>query len=139
MFQVRRDCERALVWGDPARLSIVLNNLLSNALKYSPAGGTVTIRVSSGQNAAVGGEQVVQVAVTDGGPGIPAELRERVFEKFFRVEDQQGDAQNGVRGTGIGLYLCREIVRAHGGSIACEPGEGGIGTRAHLILPLSLA
>jgi NtrC-family two-component system sensor histidine kinase KinB len=133
--QMQRDCPQAVVQGDAARLGIVLTNLLTNALKYSPAGGKVTIRVWSGQNTGADTAPTVQLAVTDAGPGIPGELRERVFEKFFRVEHHQGQAPNGVRGTGIGLYLCREIIKAHGGSIWCEPGEGGIGTCAHLTLP----
>jgi NtrC-family two-component system sensor histidine kinase KinB len=60
---------------------------------------------------------------------------ERVFEKFFRVEHHLGGGLNGVRGTGIGLYLCREVVKAHGGSIRCEPGEGGVGTQVAFTLP----
>lgn len=75
------------------------------------------------------------MAVTDAGPGIPAESRDRVFEKLFRVEHHLGQEHNGVRGTGIGLYLCREIVKAHGGSIHCEAGEAGIGTRFVISLP----
>jgi NtrC-family two-component system sensor histidine kinase KinB len=109
----------AVVRGDATRLKIVVANLLTNALKYSRPGSGVTIRVASGRNAGVGEPAPVQVAVTDSGPGIPAEFRERVFEKFFRVEHQRGDDRDGVRGTGIGLYLCREIVKAHGGSIRC--------------------
>jgi NtrC-family two-component system sensor histidine kinase KinB len=72
---------------------------------------------------------MLQMAVTDAGPGIPAQFRERVLDKFFRVEHHLGHEHSGVRGTGIGLYLCREIVKAHRGSIQCEAGEGGIGTR----------
>jgi signal transduction histidine kinase len=56
-------------------------------------------------------------------------MRERVFEKFFRVEDQGPEGPKGVRGTGIGLYLSKEIIEAHGGSIACTSGEGEHGTR----------
>jgi NtrC-family two-component system sensor histidine kinase KinB len=117
------------VRGDPARLRVVFTNLLTNALKYTPRGGAVVVRLSSRQNAAVGGKQALQIAVTDTGPGIPPEFRERVFEKFFRVEHHREGGPEGVRGTGIGLYLCREIIEAHGGTIRCEPGDGGRGTR----------
>jgi NtrC-family two-component system sensor histidine kinase KinB len=85
--------------------------------------------LASGQNAGPGGKARLQITVTDNGPGIPPELRERVFEKFYRVEDHSPDGPKGVRGTGIGLYLCREIIEAHGGTISCETGEGGHGTR----------
>jgi NtrC-family two-component system sensor histidine kinase KinB len=133
--EVVRDQTPAVVLGDGARLATVLSNLLTNALKYSPPGGTLRVQITSGQNAQPGGPPPLQVAVTDQGPGIPAEFRERVFEKFFRVEDQAGTGRNGLRGTGIGLYLCREIVKAHGGSIRCEPGDGGRGTRVAFSLP----
>ena len=124
-----------VVRGDPARLRSVLANLLSNALKYSPAGGVVEVELSSRQNAQSASPVTRQIAVTDQGPGVPAEFRERVFEKFFRVEHHTADRPETVRGTGIGLYLCREIVKAHGGSITCEPGPGGRGTRFVITLP----
>jgi NtrC-family two-component system sensor histidine kinase KinB len=120
--------------GDPARLKVVLVNLLNNALKYSPRGGDVTVRVASGQNAGADGKPRLQIAVTDTGPGVPPEMRERIFDKFFRVEDYRPNGPKGVRGTGIGLYLCREIIEAHGGTIACEPGDGGRGTRIAITL-----
>ena len=124
-----------VVRGDPARLGSVVGNVLANALKYSPAGGVVEVNLSSGQNAQAGGAGPPRIAVTDRGPGVPAEFRERVFEKFFRVEHHTGGRDGGVRGTGIGLYLCREVMRAHGGAIACEPGDGGVGTRFVMSLP----
>ncbi|OWK44454.1 sensor histidine kinase [Fimbriiglobus ruber] len=126
-----------LVRGDAVRLGVVFTNLLTNALKYSPAGGVVTVRVVSGQNAGGAGPPAPRIAVTDQGLGIPTEFRERVFEKFFRVETTADGDRNTVRGKGIGLYLCREIVRAHGGSIACESGDGGVGTRFAFTLPVT--
>jgi NtrC-family two-component system sensor histidine kinase KinB len=134
-LSVQGDGGPAVARGDAARLRLVLTNLLTNALKYSPPGGAVTVQVSSGQNAGAGGPPTLQVTVTDEGPGVPAELRERVFEKFFRVEHHRDGGPNGVRGTGIGLYLCREIVKAHGGTIRLGPGEGGAGTRVAFTLP----
>lgn len=127
-FEVRCESRPALVVGDAARLRTVIANLLSNALKYSPPGGVVLVRIASGQNARVGGRGTLQFAVTDSGPGVPGAFRERVFEKFFRVEHHMDRGPKAVHGTGIGLYLCREIVRAHGGSIRCEPAAGGTGT-----------
>ncbi len=133
-LRVIRDCRQAIVRGDTARLGIVFANLLTNALKYTPRDGAVVIRVTSRQNAAEDGKRLLHIAVTDTGPGIPAEFRERVFEKFFRIEQHRGSDPNGTRGAGIGLYLCRQIIEAHGGSIWCEPGDGGRGTRIAVLL-----
>jgi two-component system, NtrC family, sensor histidine kinase KinB len=135
-LRVVREAPTAIVQGDPARLRIVLVNLLTNALKYTPRGGEVTLRLASRQNAGAGSKSRLQITVTDTGPGIPPELREHVFEKFYRVEDHRPDGPKGVRGTGIGLYLCREIIEAHGGSITCETGENERGTRIALTLEL---
>ena len=128
-LRIVKDVQWAIVEGDAARLKIVFVNLLTNALKYTPHSGEVTVRLTSGQNAGVGGKPRLRIAVTDTGPGIPPDLRERVFEKFFRVEDQSPNGHKGVRGTGIGLYLCHEIVQAHGGAIVCAAGENELGTQ----------
>jgi NtrC-family two-component system sensor histidine kinase KinB len=129
------DSQPAFVRGDAARLAIVFANLLGNALKYTPHGGAVSVQVLSRQNAEgnLGGS--LRIAVTDTGPGIPPEFRERVFEKFFRVEHQRLGSSEGVRGTGIGLYLCRQIIELHGGSIRCEAGDDGRGTRIAIEIP----
>jgi NtrC-family two-component system sensor histidine kinase KinB len=150
MLQISAEIEPAIARGDSARLGTVFTNILVNALKYSPPQGIVTVLIAaesgaahavdsstivSAQNAGAPPRVMLRVAVTDTGPGVPVEYREKVFEKFFRVEHQRGDSEGGVRGTGIGLYLCREIVRAHGGTIWCEPGDGGIGTRVAFTIP----
>lgn len=127
-LRIVRDVPAARVRGDAARLKSVFANLLTNALKYTPRGGDVTIRVA-------GGKPWLEISVTDTGRGIPSEFRERVFEKFFRVEHQMDGPTEGTRGAGIGLYLCRQIVEAHGGIIRCEAGEAGRGTRVVFQLP----
>jgi signal transduction histidine kinase len=105
------------VRGDPNRLAQVVGNLLSNAIKYSPDGGTVEIT----------GEQYddrVRVSVRDEGLGIPRELHNQVFGKFFR-----GDAAaSGIAGSGLGLTIARSVVEAHGGEISFESarGEGSV-------------
>jgi NtrC-family two-component system sensor histidine kinase KinB len=133
-LEVRKEVHSAVCQGDAVRLLLVLNNVLANALKYSPPGGVVRVTVSR-QNAGARGGALLHCAVTDAGPGIPAEFRERVFEKFFRVEHhRQVDAKE-RKGTGIGLYLCKHIITAHGGHIWCDAGDNGVGTRLAITLP----
>jgi NtrC-family two-component system sensor histidine kinase KinB len=134
--RVERAVEQGVVQGDKARLSHVLTNLLTNALKYSPRGGTITVELSV-EPPGSGKPAGFRVSVTDEGPGVPPEFRERIFEKFFRVEHHR-TGPGRVRGTGIGLYLSREILRAHGGSIRCEAGPGGVGARMTFTLPLGV-
>lgn len=127
---IRDESNGAAVEGDIARLFVVLSNVLSNALKYSPPESTIDVCLRDA------GESV-EVLVTDEGPGVPAEYRERIFEKYFRVEHQKdgGEPSHGPRGAGMGLYLCRQIVEAHGGEIRCSAGSAGKGTTITLSLP----
>jgi PAS domain S-box-containing protein len=106
------------VWGDPERLQEVLSNLVSNAVKYSPDGGTVWVGGRTDQTG-------VTVYVADQGIGIPPEEQARIFERFHRVES---GLHRRTEGTGLGLYLVRAIVEAHGGRVWVEsaPGRGSI-------------
>jgi NtrC-family two-component system sensor histidine kinase KinB len=133
-LRVVNEAGGAVLRGDAARLKIVFANLLFNALKYTPRGGEVTVQLSCPANGEGDSKRTLHITVTDTGPGVPAEFRERVFEKFFRVEDNRDAGQQGVRGAGIGLYLCRQIIDAHGGSIRCEAGVNGRGTRIRIVL-----
>ena len=101
---------------DPDRLQQVLLNLLDNAVKYSPNGGQVVLTVSAPTNG-------IRIAVTDRGPGIPSSEQQRIFEKFYRLDTQLTRAGGG---TGLGLYITRELVRRMGGTIGVEsePGRG---------------
>jgi signal transduction histidine kinase len=109
--------------GDRARLAQVVGNVLSNAVKYSPGGGTITVgaRASSG---------VARVWVADEGDGIPPEHRAQLFEPFYRG----GAAAAGIPGTGLGLAVSRRIVEAHEGRIGFDPLEHG--TRFWFDVPL---
>jgi PAS domain S-box-containing protein len=106
----------ALVLADEDKLRQVLVNLIDNAIKYSPDGGEVTLELSSGADRST-------VTVRDGGLGIPGGEQERIFEKFYRLDPGQ---TRGVGGSGLGLYICRELVSRMGGSltVSSHPGEG---------------
>jgi PAS domain S-box-containing protein len=117
--------ELPTIIGDEGKVEQVLNNLLSNALKYSPNGGTVTI---AGE---VEGEGI-HLSVADQGMGIPKEQLPRMFQQFFRVE---GSHMVGIKGTGLGLYLVKHLIEGHGGRIWVES-DFGHGTAFHFWLPL---
>jgi signal transduction histidine kinase len=103
------------VW-DPARLEQVLQNLLTNAIKYSPDAGNVTIQVSADADQ-------VQVSVRDEGLGIPSEELPQVFDRFYRVARTCG-----LEGSGLGLYVCQGIIAAHGGRIWAASDGPGLGS-----------
>lgn len=107
---------------DQVMIVQVLNNLLENAAKYSPSGSPIAVTIQEDGQRAV-------IAVADRGPGIPADQRERVFDKFYRL------ASEGTPGTGLGLPICKGIVAAHHGQIWTEPNPGG-GSRFAFSLPL---
>lgn len=105
----------AVVLVDPDRLQEALANLLTNALRHTPAGGQVTL-------GAVSGGQTIQLSVIDTGDGITAEHLPRVFERFYRIDSDRA-LQHG--GSGIGLAITRALVQAHGGRVqAASPGRG---------------
>jgi signal transduction histidine kinase len=108
---------------DPLRVRQSLENLIANAVKYSPTGGHVTVEVCHAIRAGADG---AQVTVEDEGPGIPAELRPRIFERFARSGSSAG--------LGLGLFLAARIAEAHGGSLALDS-EPGCPARFALWLP----
>jgi signal transduction histidine kinase len=122
------DCQLNLpeVRGDEAKLHQVMTNLISNACKYSPEETVITVsaRFSDGE---------IVISVRDEGIGVPAEFREKIFEKFYRIDNSD---RRKVGGTGLGLALVREIVIAHGGRIWVENVESG-GSIFNVSLPMA--
>jgi PAS domain S-box-containing protein len=116
--------ETLLVYADQPRLIQVLTNLLTNAIKYSPEGADVTVRVTRQGDEA-------HVSVADRGIGIPPEALPRLFDRFYRVT---GTARH-VQGLGLGLYIARRIAEAHGGRIGVKS-EPGLGSSFTVTLPL---
>jgi signal transduction histidine kinase len=109
------DADLPMAEADPLRVEQVITNLVENAIKYSPDGGPVTVRVRGGE--------MITVSVSDHGVGITPEQAEHLFERFYRVDSSLARTTKGV---GLGLFICRSLVEAHGGRIWVEstPGQG---------------
>jgi two-component system sensor histidine kinase KdpD len=115
---------------DERAVSEVVYTLIDNAAKYSSTGSTIRI------TARHSGDELIEMGVEDDGPGIPVDLRERVFDKFFRAT-RDGDVRNRQpTGTGMGLAIAKGIVEAHDGRIWIESGRNGKGTRVLFTLPI---
>jgi two-component system sensor histidine kinase KdpD len=114
---------------DERAVSEVVYTLIENAAKYSPQGSTIRI------TARRAGDELIEMGVEDEGPGIPSDLRERVFDKFFRAT-RDGDVRSRQpTGTGMGLAIAKGLVEAHEGSVWIESGRNGMGTRVLFTLP----
>jgi two-component system sensor histidine kinase QseC len=112
------------VQGDADSLRSLLDNVIGNAVKYSPAGGSVRVRLR-------GGADAVRITVTDEGPGIAAELRQRVFDRFFRAPDQS------LPGSGLGLAIAKSAADRHGATLLLGDGPDARGLAVYLTLPRS--
>jgi two-component system sensor histidine kinase QseC len=119
-LHVEQACEPANglaeVRGDRQQLGSLIGNLLDNAVRFAPEGGTIEVALRREGNE-------VSLAVSDEGPGIPPELRERVFESYYRIPGSPGS------GSGLGLAIVKEIAQAHGASVEISDARGGRGTR----------
>jgi signal transduction histidine kinase len=129
IFQVDFPADFPTIFGDERRLTQVLNNLVSNAIKYSPDGGLIRL------GGAIYPEHVT-VSVSDEGIGIPARDTHRIFQKFSRLDNA---LSRKTEGTGLGLYLSKAIIEAHGGRIwfqaNSETSPGRPGTTFTFALP----
>jgi signal transduction histidine kinase len=117
------------VFMDADKIDRVIANLLDNALKYTPAGGSIAIEVAVDSD-------FVAVSITDSGPGIPKAERERIFERFAQVAGQESPVR---RGFGLGLTFCRLAIEAHGGQIWVQAGPNDHGSQFVFTLPLNPA
>jgi len=107
-----------MISGNKILLQEMLANILDNAIRYSPEGGKVTVRLSNGPPPLI--------SVEDTGSGVPMEERERVFERFYRLSENTGE------GSGLGLAIVREIADAHGAKVSITEGADGVGTRVNI-------
>ncbi|GHO83657.1 sensor histidine kinase [Dictyobacter formicarum] len=124
-LSVKYEADHLIVNADSRRLEQVLSNVLNNAIKYSPDGGVVEITLTKPLS-----KQQCLIAIKDSGIGIPAQQQARIFGRFVRA-----DNVHGISGTGLGLYLCRELVERHNGRIWFESSEN-VGTTFYISLPL---
>jgi len=126
------DAARVSVEGDPDKLRAILDNLVGNAVKFTPAGGSISVSVrAEGDEAAVD--------VIDSGPGVPPGEKDAIFDSFFRGRARAGGR---VQGTGLGLAIAREFAEAHGGQICVVDaalGQGGRGGHFRVTLPRRIA
>ncbi len=127
-LDIHTEPELVTTQADAERLEQVLDNLVSNAIKYTPAGGGVSITMTHTGDAAT-------IAVSDTGIGIPQGEQAQMFGRFFRTSNAR---ESGIEGSGLGLAITRGIVEAHGGTIGFDSVEG-VGTTFRLTVPLSLA
>jgi two-component system sensor histidine kinase VicK len=110
---------------DPDRIEQVMDNLIGNAIKYSPGGGEIHVTLASEENG-------VLLSVRDAGIGLPAGMLERIFEPFGRAANA---VSRNIEGLGLGLYICRQIAEQHGGRLWAESEGEGKGTTLRLWLP----
>ena len=112
----------ALVWGNPTAISILVRNLVDNAIRYSDDGGYVKINIFDD-------EKTVTLSVEDNGPGIPEDMREQVFERFYRIPGAQ------ATGSGLGLGIVMQIAKLHDAEIKLLTPPSGEGLEVHIVFP----
>lgn len=129
-IEVEVEDELPVVRVDASAVAEVIYTLVDNATKYAPPGSSVRLAAKRAPG------EMIQISVEDQGCGVPAEMRERVFDKFFRATEDDVTTPNRPRGAGIGLSIARGIVEAHGGRIFVGDGSGGRGTRVTFTVPV---
>jgi signal transduction histidine kinase/ligand-binding sensor domain-containing protein/DNA-binding response OmpR family regulator len=130
-FNIHSDIPNETLWIDPFNFEKVIFNLLSNAFKFTPAGGKVEVKITK-LSASSQNPEVVRIEVIDTGIGIPKNDLERIFNRFFQSNE---GTNRQIQGTGIGLHLSRLLVRLHKGTIMAENRTDGPGSRFIIELP----
>jgi two-component system sensor histidine kinase GlrK len=115
-LRLRIEAQSTSIEADPEKLRSIVDNLISNAVKFTPPGGTITVKAAARSGTSA------EIEVVDSGPGIPPEERESIFNLFFRGRTK---ADSAVKGSGLGLAIARELVEAHGGQISVVGGGSG--------------
>ena len=123
--QLNQQLDTAIIDGDPTRLAQIVTNLLTNAIKFTPTGSIVDLAVRLDPK-----EQQATLTVSDNGPGIPINDCPHVFERFYR-----SDSSRPVAGSGIGLAVVAQLVKAHGGTV--ELVDSTVGTTITVTFPMS--
>jgi two-component system sensor histidine kinase VicK len=113
---------------DPARITQVFDNLLENAIKFSPERGVIRVRLRAAQ-------EVVRVEISDQGIGISADRIDQIFDRFYQID---GSATRRFGGVGLGLAICKQIISAHKGEIEVQS-EEGVGSTFLFSIPLATA
>ena len=111
------------IYADPTRLAQVFDNIINNSIKYAPSSPLTITLDRSGEQACL--------SIQDRGPGIPRDQLDKIFHRFYRVPSQN----TSVRGSGLGLFICRQIIQAHNGEIEVES-DAGAGATFRIYLPL---
>jgi signal transduction histidine kinase len=131
----RLDRQLPRIVADPLRLRAVLDNILVNALKYTPSGGTVPLEARV-PPATPEKPETVSISITDTGPGIPSAFHSRIFDKFFRFEHYHTETRPALAER-ASAFTCVGRLEVHGGTITCGAGLGGSGTRITVTLPIT--
>ncbi|MCD8292851.1 MAG: response regulator [Prevotellaceae bacterium] len=133
-------CEAVNVYVDPANFDKIVLNLLYNAFKYTPDGGTVLLQLATGEDTSLTADNplghYVEISVTDNGIGIPDAEKAQIFSRFYQIHN---DLNNAKPGTGIGLHLTHSLVILHHGTIRVDDNPEGSGSRFTVRLPLGKA
>ena len=121
-----------ILMGDSDKMNWILNHLLTNAVKFTPSGGNITISAKVISVSEAGNKIFVEVSVADTGRGIPSEWRDKIFDRFFQIDDPAIKAKGG---TGLGLAIVKEIVEHHNGRVWAEASPSG-GADIRFTLPV---